>query len=85
MSDCRKCADLEWCIKNEDCGLFKPKSQTNADRIRSMTDEELANFLDNYFSHWPCKDDAPIDEETEECLIPSCETCWLDWLKQEAE
>ena len=57
---------------------------TNADRIRSMADEELAKFLDEYVtSHWPCKDDAPIEQETKECKISSCAVCWLDWLKEE--
>ena len=46
MSDCTQCADYEWCAKNEECGMFKPKTMTNADRLRSMTDEELADFLD---------------------------------------
>ena len=47
----------------------KPKP-THADRIRSMTDEELARFI--------C--DQIIDRNIG---IPS-ET-WLDWLKQEAK
>ena len=43
----------EWCEKKNDnphknierdCPYFKPK--TNADRIRSMTDEELADFIE---------------------------------------
>ena len=67
MSDCRKCADFEWCVKNEDCGLFKPKPQTNADSIRSMTDEELAEFLNINVL-------AEISGEWKN---------WLDWLKQE--
>lgn len=46
MADCRKCVDFEWCAEHEDCGLFKPKQkQTNADRIRAMTDEELAEWI----------------------------------------
>jgi len=45
MSDCRKCADFEWCIVNEDCGLFKPKPQTNYDGIISKTPEELADWI----------------------------------------
>ena len=53
MSDCRKCADFEWCKEYEECGLFKQKQITNADRIRSMTDEELATFLYN-FGDCPC-------------------------------
>jgi len=67
-------------------GLLNPKPPTNADCIRSMTDEELAEFLDEYVtSHWPCKDDTPIDPETKECKISSCAVCWLDWLKSEVE
>lgn len=45
MSDCRKCAKFEECAVDEDCGLFKPKPQTNADRIRTMTDDELVSVL----------------------------------------
>ena len=42
-------AKIEYC---ERCGYIKPqcecdKPKTNADRIRSMTDEELAEFLDD--------------------------------------
>ena len=52
------------------CEHFKPKVPTNADRIRSMTDEELAAFIR----------DQIIDRNIG---IPT-ET-WLDWLRQEAE
>lgn len=45
MSDCRQCADFEWCVDHEDCGLFKPKPMTNADRLISKTPEELADYL----------------------------------------
>ena len=48
MSDCRKCMKFVWCAENEECGLFEPKPQTNADRIRSMTDEELAFYIVNH-------------------------------------
>lgn len=72
---------FEWCEKKNDnpdknierdCPYFKPK--TNADRIRNMTDEELAEWL-NGFS---------------ECLIPNgdcldkyCDNCVMKWLKSE--
>ena len=45
MSDCRKCADFDWCSKNEDCGLFKPKPLTNGDTIRSKSDYDLADWI----------------------------------------
>ena len=48
---------------------------TNADRIRAMTDEELAEFLDGvridwYNSHYP--------------LTETGANGWREWLKQEA-
>lgn len=59
------------------CSLSKPN--TNADRIRSMTDEELAEFLFRTFGKaaW-CLDNDCTSEE-------SCIPCWLEWLKQESE
>ena len=76
MSDCRKCAVFEWCKEHEECGIFYPKTMTNADRIRSMSDEELAKFIASQRTdcyHCPVK----------EC-VDACEVGWLDWLKQEA-
>lgn len=55
----------------------KPKKQTNADRIRSMSDEELAVFIDHVSGCPP---------RHEDCIESGdCEACWLDWLKQEAK
>lgn len=39
--DCRAGAGLTC-----PCGAYRPKAITNADRIRSMSDEELAEFID---------------------------------------
>ena len=41
--DCRSGSGLTW-----PCGAYVPAQTTNADRIRSMTDEELAEFLWNF-------------------------------------
>lgn len=57
--------------KCKDCKHFKPKNETNADRIRNMTDEELAVFLVNF------KNTFGEEYEGEQ----SC----LDWLQSEAE
>ena len=38
--DCRTGSGLTW-----PCGAYVPKSVTNADRIRAMSDEELDMFL----------------------------------------
>lgn len=48
------------------------KKQTNADRIRQMTDEELAKII-------CCQDSRQGDE----CFNKPCTECLLDWLKQE--
>ena len=49
----------------------KPRKPiTNADRIRAMTDEELAEFLGENDSNFP------IGDHKKE---------WLDWLKKECE
>ena len=58
--------------KREDasrCRDFIPKPTNNADRIRAMTDEELAEHL----CRW---DNSPLHASSER---------WLEWLKQEAE
>ena len=53
-------------------------SMKNADKIRSMSDEELAEL---------------IDRETDSCaptgdcekMSRDCKACWLEWLQQPAE
>ena len=52
------------------------KPQTNADRIRSMTDEDLAEVL-----FGSCIEHMGV----EECSHPeeACKSCVLDWLKAE--
>lgn len=59
----------------------KPPKQTNADRIRAMTDEELAEWFikiqydvsDYYCGGHSCEPTLPTGKES-----------WLGWLKQEA-
>ena len=64
------------------CGISK--KQTNADRIRSMSDEELATVI-----AWPYWASTPWCSEHRTCPYISedptpCDKCVLDWLKQEA-
>ena len=63
------------------CGVHITK-HTNADRIRAMTDEELAHFIseDYYVPHCPISGLCLVEGEHE-----GCEECWLIWLKQECE
>ena len=79
MSDCRICARWEECLDLEDCGLFVKKPMTNADRIRVMTDEELAAWLSDMHDAVTCPNGGAID------CNPSCKRCWLDWLKEEVD
>lgn len=60
--------------------FMEPRLQTNADRIRAMSDEELAEWL------------AAHNERSAVCpnfgahdCQASCIQCWLDWLKEEAK
>ena len=82
-TDCRKCAKSDICYADDvkPCIGYEPKKQTNADRIRSMSDEELAEFME---------ENAECD--TYDCLAAkscctysgrTCIAAWLDWLKQE--
>lgn len=60
------------------------KPITNADRIRAMTDEELATVI-----AWPYLASPPWCSQHTTCPYISedptpCDKCALDWLKQEA-
>ena len=60
--------------------FVEPKPITNSDRIRSMTDKELAEMMSPNDSGCP-----PIMRGGKSCFGQiSCEKCWLDWLNQEA-
>lgn len=86
MDKCRK--DNRPCIFSDEC--FEPeeiKQKTNADRIRSMSDEEMVVFLDGFSSRCiDCAGDAknrscPIYKEGHYCRPKDI----MEWLKQPAE
>ena len=54
--------------------IEKP-AMTNGDRVRRMTNEELAKILGDKNT---CPDDG-------ECTHRDCQMCWLEWLQQPAE
>ena len=68
----------------------KTKSQTNADRIRTMTDEELAECLYEGCGERNCDDCLycrEINKRDVLCLSSEeedeiCLRCWLEWLKK---
>jgi hypothetical protein len=67
-----------WCVGIV-CDINKPK-QTNADRIRAMSDEELAKFIPDWSYTDACKcDELPYVDCNNECS-----KCVLEWLKQPA-
>jgi hypothetical protein len=70
--------DESECAKFNQSVLAKPK--TNADRIRSMSDEELAEVLGKlvHCGGCPMRDNCKVDD------LP-CNNVMLEWLKQLAE
>ena len=66
----------------DSCDRWKTMKQTNADRIRNMTDEELADYL-------ICDIEAEAVRRTGRMLtsgeIDRAVADCIDWLKQEAE
>lgn len=80
---CDKCDIYMSCLLDYDgilCRKNRTVEPTNADRIRSMTDEELAKMLPTK-SMWNC----PPDIKTRGGCPGQCVPCWLDWLKQEVK
>ena len=53
------------------------ESMNNADKIRSMSDEELAKKLDHILG-------CPATGDCEN-MSKDCKACWLEWLQQPAE
>ena len=64
---------LAFCVLDmENC---EGRKMSNADRIRAMMDEELANWI--AYLHCPHYED-------DDYACDDCKACWLEWLKQEA-
>lgn len=93
--NCERCKKYEDCCTGSGltwpCGAYDPKYITNADRIRSMSDEDLAGFIEqcendegpNVCRYLPeCDDDLDND-----IVIPKerCGGCYLYWLRQPAK
>lgn len=84
--NCKNCTDDCHC-KGKDitpiCISFKPAKTTNADRIRGMSVEELAElFMQEYdgADSFTCPVPHPCPPEKE----ASCRECFIGWLKEEA-
>lgn len=86
MDECKVCAnaDNEYCFACDNGNQFKPT--TNADRIRAMTDAELAEWLERIrlcCTTELCGRSCPLSEICYSNAEAPKET--LDWLRQEAE
>lgn len=77
--DCIFISETNGCDAVETCDDFKP--MTNADRIRAMSDEELAEWI--VIRRTICPTDTYACSEV--VSIKRCIRCWLDWLHREAK
>ena len=64
-------------INTSECADFRP--MTNADRIRVMTDEELAAYMGDVQTWGGCPNHGARN------CKENCADCWLDWLKSPVE
>lgn len=86
---CRECPDYTKCVKESNLAIKRkncPKAKTekvktNADRIRAMSDEELARFLAE--NEWECE----TYNDCAKCPRMTYDGCvsLSKWLKQPAE
>lgn len=60
-----------------DCTNCERPNVTQADKIRSMTDEELADLL--------VSTDGDFPPNCEDVPVRKLEAYWLDWLRREAQ
>ena len=75
--NCNSYFSFEELYKQKIAEVIKPKPQTNADRIRAMTDDELADLL--------TADCKYIPEELCRKYLGNCNACLREWLKQEVD
>ena len=74
--DCLRCKHSGQCDSATGyCNGFEPIYETNADRIRAMSDDELSVFLPKVKAdyQWADPDFPDIDDD------------WMDWLQSEVE
>ena len=76
---------MQYGYKVEECNQtdcpYRTEPITNADRIRAMSDGELAQFIPNWSYTKACK----CDEQSDVGCNNECEKCVAEWLKQPAE
>lgn len=73
--------DSEYCTGCTQNAVDKYTRKTNADDLRSMTDEELADFLSvNVFC-----DCCSINDKCDAYQEDSCKNVFIKWLQSKAE
>ena len=78
VSVCRFLKALDMAVKaledvtDKDVG----KKMTNADRIRAMSDMEIAEASSFRF--------CPSEMIDKSCVFRNCKECWIEWLQQPA-
>lgn len=83
---CNSGATQYMCKCKQPCYTIIPI--TNADRIRAMSDKELASFLADRFANESCNRLSECNMVTAtqmEAIRHTWYCCWMDWLEQPAE
>ena len=83
--NCGECERRYFCeIDPDKCNEWPdPVPQTNADRIRAMSDEELADALQKFCIAMVDCSDCPLYDFG--CPKNSIFNYWIEWLQQPAE
>ena len=92
MNECTNCKKYEDCKSGSGlvwpCAAYTPKTVTNAERIRTMNDKELATTIkDMMFSDFKpaCEKSTFFSEDEQPSCEKDCLSCISDWLHQPAE
>ena len=80
------CSECDKTMGSPFCCYEHEEKPTNADRIRAMSDEELAQFLADEIPHGDCYGcDLECATFEEDKFNNSCQDAFYRWLKQPAE
>ena len=72
-------------LRQQDVADKDVGKMTNAQKIRAMTDEELANLHYSGSAHCIASDPTVCDRHDFIGNLTPCEQCYLKWLQQPAE
>lgn len=84
--NCGECDRRYHCeVDPAECdNLSGPVTMTNADKIRAMTDEDLADYLNRFCHAITCCIDCPLYSVGCPMLCGAANS-WIEWLQQPAE